>query len=131
MLRAWLRSDKYQVHIVWFDPLGARTHDIPHSMTPTITPPGLTRRGSLVEQELLTLLKHLSSLPVFSGVRVTRSLVLCVVFCRSLFVPLSLIFLLSVLLRFMDSDYLPLVSLSSSNTIESKIMSCGNILLIY
>jgi hypothetical protein len=84
-----------------------------------------------VEQELLTLLKHLSSLPVFSGVRVTRSLVLCVVFCRSLFVPLSLIFLLSVLLRFMDSDYLPLVSLSSSNTIESKIMSCGNILLIY
>jgi len=93
MLRAWLRSDKYQVHIVWFNPLGARTHDIPHSMTPIITPPGLARRVSLVEQELLTLLKHLSSLPVFSGVRVTRSLVLCVyMFCRSLFVLLSLIF---------------------------------------
>ena len=35
----------------------------------------LTRRMPLVEQELLTLPEHLSSLPVFSGVRVTRSLV--------------------------------------------------------
>ena len=32
----------------------------------------------LVEQELLTLPEHLSSSPVFSGVRVTQSLVLCV-----------------------------------------------------
>ena len=40
----------------------------------------LTRRVSLVEQELLTLQEHLSSPPVFSGVRVTRSLVLCVCF---------------------------------------------------
>jgi hypothetical protein len=38
----------------------------------------LTRRVSLVEQELLTLPEHLSSPPVFSGVRVTRSLILCV-----------------------------------------------------
>jgi hypothetical protein len=35
----------------------------------------LTRRVPLVEQELLTLPEHLSSPPVFSGVRVTRSLV--------------------------------------------------------
>jgi hypothetical protein len=35
---------------------------------------------SLVEQELLTLPVNLSSPPVFSGVRVTRSLVLCVCF---------------------------------------------------
>jgi hypothetical protein len=34
----------------------------------------------LVEQELATLPDRLSSLPVFSGVRVTRSLVLCVCF---------------------------------------------------
>ena len=40
----------------------------------------------------------LSSPPVFSGVRVTRSLVLCVIFCRSLFVLLAIV--LSVL-----SDY--------------------------
>jgi hypothetical protein len=32
----------------------------------------------LVEQELLTLPEHQSSPPVFSGIRVTRSLVLCV-----------------------------------------------------
>jgi hypothetical protein len=47
----------------------------------------LTRRVSLVEQELLTLPEHPSSPPVFSGVRVTRSLVLCVCFadrCLSL-----------------------------------------------
>jgi len=40
----------------------------------------LTRRVSLVQQELLTLLEHQSSPPVFSVVRVTRSLVLCVCF---------------------------------------------------
>jgi hypothetical protein len=40
----------------------------------------LTRGVPLVEQERLTLPEHLSSPPVFSGVRVTRSLVLCVCF---------------------------------------------------
>jgi hypothetical protein len=39
-----------------------------------------TRRMSLLEQELLTLPEHPSSPPVFSGVRVTRSLVLYVCF---------------------------------------------------
>jgi len=48
----------------------------------------LTRRVSLVEQELLTLQDHLSSPPVFSGIRITRSLVFyvclvdsCLFFC--------------------------------------------------
>ena len=40
----------------------------------------LTRRVPEVEQDLLTLPEHLSSPPVFSGVCVTRSLVLCVCF---------------------------------------------------
>ena len=40
----------------------------------------VTRWKPLLEQELLTLPKHLGSPPVFSGVRVTRSLVLCVCF---------------------------------------------------
>ena len=40
----------------------------------------LTRRLSLVEQELLTLPEHLSSPQVFSRVRVTRYLDLCVCF---------------------------------------------------
>ena len=43
----------------------------------------LTRRMSLVEQELPTHPEHLSSSPIFSGVRVTRSLVLCVCFVYS------------------------------------------------
>jgi hypothetical protein len=68
----------------------------------------LTRRVSLVEQILLTLPDHLSSPPVFSGVRVTRSLVLYVCFVVRLFVLLYLFFLtivLSVFLRYTDSDY--------------------------
>jgi hypothetical protein len=40
----------------------------------------LTQRVPLVEQELLILSEYLSSSPVFSGVRVTRSLVVCVCF---------------------------------------------------
>jgi hypothetical protein len=46
----------------------------------------ITRRVPLVEQELLTLPDHQCSPPILSRVRVTRSLVLCVMFCRSLFV---------------------------------------------
>ena len=41
--------------------------------------------GSLLhKQELLTLTEHQGSPPVFSSVRVTRSFVFCVMFCRSL-----------------------------------------------
>ena len=40
----------------------------------------LIRRVPLVEQDLLTLPEHQGSLPVFSGVRVTRSLVVYVCF---------------------------------------------------
>jgi hypothetical protein len=46
----------------------------------------LTQEEPQVEQEMLTLREHLSSHPVFRGVPVTRSLVLCIFFCRSLFV---------------------------------------------
>jgi hypothetical protein len=52
----------------------------------------LTRQVPLAEQELPALPKHLSSSPGFSGVRVTLSLVLCVMFGRSLFVLLSFSF---------------------------------------
>ena len=88
---------------------------------------------SHVKQELFTLPEHLSSPPIFSGVRVARSLVFSVMLCRPLFVLLSFFFwplhclfffdlrllitsvwyflaiVLSVLLRFTASDYLPLV----------------------
>ena len=66
----------------------------------------VTRRMSLVEQELLTLTEHLNSSPVFSGVRVVRSFVFCVVYivvCS--FVLFLLVIVLSVILRFTDSDY--------------------------
>ena len=74
---------------------------------------------SLVEQELPTLPEHLSSPPVFSGVRVGRSLVLCVCFvdrCLS-FCPVSFghcavcpssiygFWLPLWYLRYTDSDY--------------------------
>jgi hypothetical protein len=62
-------------------------------------------RVPLVEQERLTLPEQLSLSPVVSGVRVTRSFVLSIMFCRSLFVLFLLAIVLSLLLRFMDSDY--------------------------
>jgi hypothetical protein len=62
-------------------------------------------RVPLVEQELLTLMEHMSSPLVYSGVRVARSLVFCVMFCRSLFIHFLLAIVLSALLRFTTSDY--------------------------
>jgi hypothetical protein len=65
----------------------------------------LTRRVPHVEQELLTLPDHLSSPSVCSAVRVARSLVSRVMFCRSLFVLFLLAIVFSVLLRFTALDY--------------------------
>ena len=71
-----------------------------------------TRRVPLVENELPTLPEHPSSLPAFSGVRVVRSVVFCLLFCRSLFV----LFLLAIVLSFfvdLRILFTPLVSLNS------------------
>jgi hypothetical protein len=46
----------------------------------------------LLEQELLTLAEHLRSPPIFSEVGLAQSLVLCIVYWRSLFVLLSFLF---------------------------------------
>jgi hypothetical protein len=66
----------------------------------------LIRHVSLVEHELLTLPEHLRSPPVFSGVRVTLSSVLCVCFVDRFlsFCNFLLAIVLSVL-RYTDSDY--------------------------
>ena len=56
------------------------SRSFPHSWLITGVVTRLTRRVPLVEQELLTLPEQLSSPPGFIGVRVTRSLVLCVCF---------------------------------------------------
>jgi hypothetical protein len=52
------------------------------------------RRVTQVEQDLPTLPKHLGSPLVYSGVRVARALVFCVVLCRSPFV----LYLLTIVL---------------------------------
>ena len=49
-------------------------------------------------------MKNVPGYAVLSGARVARSLVFCVVFCKSLFVLFLLVIRLSVL-RFTDSDY--------------------------
>ena len=89
-------------------PLVVKTsQSFPHSWLITGFVTRLTRRVPLVEQERFTLPKHLSSPPIFSGVRVTRSLVLCVCFvdrCLSVCTFLLTI-VLSVLLQYTDSDY--------------------------
>ena len=60
----------------------------------------LTRRVPLVEQELPSPPEHPSSLAIFSGVRITRSLVVCVCFVdRCPFVLFLLPIVLSVLIR--------------------------------
>ena len=67
----------------------------------------LTRRVSLLEQELLTLPEHLSSPAVFSRDHVTRSLVLYVCFvdhCLS-FCTFSVGHCVVYFFRYTDSDY--------------------------
>ena len=67
----------------------------------------LTQWVPLVEQELLTFLWDLSSPPSFSGIRVTRSLVVCVCFvdsCLSL-CPFSFGHCVFCPFRYTDSDY--------------------------
>jgi len=67
------------------------SRSFPHSWLSIGFVPRLTRRVALVEQDLLTLPEHLSLPPIFSWVRVTRSLVLCVCFVdrRLSFCPFS------------------------------------------
>ena len=56
------------------------SRSFPHLRLITVFVTKLTQQVPLVEQELLTLPEHLSLPPDFSGVRVTRSLVLYVCF---------------------------------------------------
>jgi hypothetical protein len=88
------------------------SRSFPHSWLITGFVTRLTRRVPLVEQELLTLPEHLSSSLVFSGVRVTRSLVLyvCFVFLLHFFFwPLCCLFFFDI--RILIT---PLVSSNSS-----------------
>ena len=64
-------------------------------------------------------------IPVFNGVRVARSLVLyvCVVDCCLSFCTFLATIVVSVLLRYTDSDCLPLISSNSSETIIYTTLS--------
>jgi len=93
-------------------PVVNTSRSFPHSWLIIRFVTRLTRWVPLVEQELLTIPEHLSSPPLFSGVRVTRALVLCVCFvdrCLSFFFwPLCCLFFdLRILIS-------PLVSTNSS-----------------
>ena len=68
----WIYTTNYQIWITKFLQLPSPTTGRVHN--------NYTRRASLVEKELFALPEHLSSPQVFSGVRVTRSLVLYVCF---------------------------------------------------
>jgi len=70
----WLNAMDYLCHKI------NTSRSFPHSWLITRFVTRWTRRVSLVEQELLTLLEHQCSLLVFSGARVTRILVLCLCF---------------------------------------------------
>ena len=59
----------------------------------------------LVEQELLTVSDHLRSPPVFGMARVTGSVGLCVCLVDCCLSFCAFPFVLSVLLRYTDSDY--------------------------
>ena len=74
----------------------------------------LTRRVPHVVHQLLSLQEHQNSHPVFSEVRIALSLCFCVMFCRSLFVLLSLFFSLFNCLSLFRLRLLvtPLVSLN-------------------
>ena len=65
------------------------SRSFPRSRLITVFVTGVTRQVPLVVQELIILPEHLGSTLVFSGVRFARSLVFCLIFCRSLFVVLS------------------------------------------
>jgi hypothetical protein len=113
-------------------PLVVNTYrSFPRSWLITVCVTRLTRRVSLVEQELLTLPEHLSSPPVFSGVRVTRSLwgscysifSFIGMLCWSLFVllyfffwPLCCLFFFDI--RILIAPFSPLVSSNSSTTVR-------------
>jgi hypothetical protein len=77
----WLTTMEYLCH-KWPRICSTCKHfpSFPYSRLITEFVTRLTRRVPIVEQELLTLPEHLSSPPVFSGVRGTRSLVLWVYF---------------------------------------------------
>ena len=76
-----------------------------------------------MQQDLFTLPVHMSSPWILSGVRFARSLVFCVMLCRSLFVLFHLALALFVLIRLMDCDYPFCISKLVTVLIDSSFVS--------
>ena len=95
-----------------------------HGYFPLVVNTRLTLWVPLVEQELLKLPEHTSSPPVFSGVRVTRSVVLCVCFVDrylsfcTFFWPLCCLF-------FFDLRILITSLVSSHSSYHIRVLVCG------
>ena len=89
----------------------------------------ITRRVLLLDQELITLSEHLSSAPVYSGVRVTRSLVLYVCFVDFYLSLCNFFFWLLCCLSFFAMRLLitPLISSNSYITSDrSEVKAADN-----
>jgi hypothetical protein len=85
----WINSCGIYVSHMTTDMLNLSLQPCAHSCIITWFVTRVTRRMPRVEQELLTLPMQLTVHLYFSWLRVTRSLVWCVLICRSLFVLLS------------------------------------------
>ena len=113
LLNVMKRKANYDDKDAWDITISHTMYSIESHRTTIVHGNILTWQVQLVEQKLLTLPEHLSSPPVFSGVRVTLSLVLCVCFvdrCLSFFFwPLRCLFFFDI--RILIT---PLVSLNSS-----------------
>ena len=111
----WLIAMEYLCHI--------------HSWLITGLVTRLTRWVPLVKQELLTPLKYLSLPLVFSGIRITRSLVLCLCFVDRCLSFCTFSFGYFVCLYFFDIQILitPLVSSNSSSNQWSTTLEVSTI----
>ena len=96
----------------WIPLVISTSRFFPHAWLITEFVTRVAWRVPLMEQELLTLLDHMSSPLVFSRARVAQSLVFCVALCRSLSVRFSFFFWPLYCLSFFNLRILitPLVS---------------------
>jgi hypothetical protein len=101
----WLTVMEYLCHHGYVPLVANISQSFPHSWLITGFVIRLTQRVPLVEQELLTLPGHISSPRFLLMGFVLLDLLFMCMFCRSLFVLFRLAIVLSVLLRFTDSDY--------------------------
>ena len=112
---AWLTVMEYLCHKwPWICSTCLKHFPILSSFTGFVT--RLTRRVPLVEQELSTHPEHLSASPIFSGVCITRSFVLCGMLCWSLFILLYFLFWPLCCLFFSDIHILITLLISSNSS---------------